>query len=429
MDALKDTVTIDTESAAVENYRFFNEPVPVDQADLEHYLEDLRRETTHLPGLVAIYQDPLQLGDKTVRVKLILVYRPEDLDMGTRSFGDVIRIIGTRNILDEHFLSVDEKILENLFKFDPLVQPQFLSGRKVSLTRPQDEEIRFFYIARLLDLFTGGYLETFHRFEILRQVDTSAALTTLRDLQRLLKMIKLILRKKSEPPWDRLEEKIQELLDGWLCRGIERYRDLMALLQQLPGTLLGLVERLDVYFERAKVAKVRLAPGTPPPQALLVTDHVVTAFVEPWQPATAFQQMVDLSRRLEHFVSVLPISFALQLHQYSTRNSSFNRHVKASFRTDGLEGNLERPYVTWDRGQLLDRYLELLVRMKESEDPSRLLLDCDIPDSSALGRAGDLVDQQKSKLKLKKMLRFLQDETLWEPSPEAPSSSDKAENG
>ncbi|HEQ60748.1 MAG TPA: hypothetical protein ENN74_03975, partial [Firmicutes bacterium] len=184
MESLRGENTREIQPIPEENYRFFNEPVPVAESDLEHYLEDLRRETTHLPGLVSIYQDPLRLGDKTVRIKLILVYRPEDLDMGTRSFSDVIRVIGTRNILDEHFLSVDEKILENMFKFDPLVQPQFLHGRPLSMVRPQDEEIRFFYMARLLDLFAGGYLETFYRLEILRQVDTSAALAALRDFQR-----------------------------------------------------------------------------------------------------------------------------------------------------------------------------------------------------------------------------------------------------
>ena len=107
MDSPQNKMATDHPSQTEENYRFFNEPVPVAQADLEHYMEDLRRETTHLPGLVSIYQDPLQLGDKTVRVKLILVYRPEDLELGTRNFSDVIRVIGTRNILDEHFLGVD----------------------------------------------------------------------------------------------------------------------------------------------------------------------------------------------------------------------------------------------------------------------------------------------------------------------------------
>jgi|GEM_PF-1689315 len=427
MESLRGESAEEIQPIPEENYRFFNEPVPVAESDLEHYLEDLRRETTHLPGLVSIYQDPLRLGDKTVRIKLILVYRPEDLDMGTRSFSDVIRIIGTRNILDEHFLSVDEKILENMFKFDPLVQPQFLHGRPLSMARPQDEEIRFFYMARLLDLFAGGYLETFYRLEILRQVDTSAALAALRDLQRLLEMVKLILRKKSETAWDRLYQQIEGMLEGWLSRGIERYRDLMQVLQQVPGLLVGLVDRLNAYFDRAKVAKVRLASDAPPPQALLVTERIVTAFVEPWEPAAAFHQMVDLSRRLEHFVSVLPISFALQLHQYSSRNSNFNRHVKSCFRTEGLEGNLERPYITWDRGQLLDRYLELLVQMKESEDPSRLLLDCDLSSGSALSRATDLVSQQKSKLKLKKMLRFLQDEASWEPSTRATSKASEAD--
>ncbi|MCH8053606.1 MAG: ankyrin repeat domain-containing protein [Planctomycetes bacterium] len=91
------------------------------------------------------------------------------------------------------------------------------------------------------------------------------------------------------------------------------------------------VEDLNAYFERAKVVKVRLSPGAVPPQALLFSPRAMTAFVDPWRPEAALQQMIELSRRLEQFVSVLPLSFALQLQQYSTGSSSFSRQVKTSF--------------------------------------------------------------------------------------------------
>ena len=75
---------------------------------------------------------------------------------------------------------------------------------------------------------------------------------------------------------------------------------------------------------------------------------------------------------------------------------------------------MERPYIVWDRGQLLERHLQLLGRLRDADDSASLLLDCEIPSDTAFGRASDLVSQQKGKMKLKKMLRLFRDEVRWE---------------
>ena len=418
MTEINDEIIEHLESTAPENYRFHNEPQAISEDELGRYLGDLQKQSVSVPGLIGIYQDPLKLSGQTVRIKLILVNDSEYLDPMSRSFSDVIRVIGTRNVLDENFLNVDRKILENMPKFDPLIEPQFLSGQEVAVTEPQNEEIRFFYIARLLDLFCAGYLEKVFRVSVLRTVDTAATLALLREIQRLIKMIKVILRKKTKEEWDPLDSSIQSLLDEWLDLGVERYGRLMEILHQLPVLLFSMIDQLNGYFERVMVAKVRLSPDATPPQALLATERIVTAFVEPWSAGSAFRSSLDMTERLEQFISVLPVSFGLQLHQYSTRKSLFNRHVKAAFQPEGLDGNLERPYITWDRGQLLDRYCDLLVKMRAGEDPEGLLMDCEIPSGSALGRAGDMVGLQKSKMKLKKLFKFLRDEAGWESAVE-----------
>ena len=409
-----------TDGIAPEHYRFYNDPVAIGQDELNHFLEDLQRGTSKLPGLISVYHDSLKLGKHTARLRLVLVYQPEDLDLRMQRFPQVIRVIGTRNVLDEDYLSVDTKILENIFKFDPLILPEYLFGKELPLTRPPDEDIRFFLISRLLDLFSGGYLEFLQRFEVLREVDTSSALHILRNVQRVLHIAKSIIRKKNMESWDHLIEKIDALHQGWFQRGIERYVMLRDLIRQLPPTLFSVLNQLKEYFDRAKVVKFRLSPGTSVPQAMLVTANSVTAFVEPWDPLSAYQHSIDLSRRLEQYVGVLPLSFALQLQLYSTGNGIFSRHIKSCFRVGGLDGNLERPYIVWERSKLLERYLELLGNLKEGNDKSGVLLGCESPSGSALSRAGDMVSQQMGKLKLKKMLRFLQDEIQWE-QPSSPN--------
>jgi len=420
-----DEITAHVEKMAPEQYCFFNEPTPITREELDRYLGDLSRETSTLPGLTAIYQEPHYLGDAPMSVRLILVYRPEDLDLGRRRFPDVIRVIGTRNVLDENYLSVDPKLLESLFKFDPFVTPEHLCGERLTLTRPPDEDIRFFLISRLLDLFAGGYLEEFYRLEVLRKVDVRVAHDQLRRLVRLLQMSKAILRKKRDEQWDPVIERVELLQRGWFELGMERYVRLMHLLRDSSSVLYSVIAALESYFDKAMVAKYHLNPGAQSPQAVLVTEDVVTVFIDPWDPVEAITRSIELSRKLEQFVSVLPVSFALQLHLYSTGGSSFNRYIKTCFRVGGLEGNLERPYIVWERGQLLDRYLELLRKLRQDEDPSGVLLGCDVPRGSAIGRAGDMVKQQTGKLRLKKMLRFLQDEVRWDSTPAVVQRSER----
>lgn len=422
MSTVQQEIQAYVDSVAPDRYRFFNDPVPVQRDELDRYMEDLQREALKLPGLSSVYHDSLKLGDSAARVRLILVYRPEDLDLSIRRFPHVIRVIGTRNVLDENYLSVDTRLLENVFKFDPLILPEYLFGENLSLVRPPDEDIRFFLISRLLDLFGGGYLEFLYRFEVQREVDTGAALYALRNVERVLHIAKSIMRKKKEEEWDRLSEEIDTLHREWFERGIERYAMLRDILRQLPGVLFTVVDSLNAYFERAMVVKYRLSPGTQPPQAMLVTANSVTAFIDPWDPLSAFKHTVDLSRRLEQFVSVLPISFGLQLLLYSTGSGRFSRYIKSCFRVGGVEGNMERPYIVWERSKLLERYLDLLAKVKEGGDGSGVLMGCEIPSDSALGRAGDMVTQQMGKLKLKKMQRFLQDEIQWE-TPAAPKKT------
>ncbi len=409
------------ETLVPENFEFTGEPIPSSREEVDLFLKDLRQETKTLPGLVSIYHDPLYLGKKIVRIRLILVYNPNDLDLGTKRFPEVVRVIGTRNILDEHYLSIDTRILENIFKFDPFILPEHLFGKDLPLGRPSDEDIRFFFISRLLDLFASGDLECFYRFCVKRKVNTSEALYALRNLQRLLRMTKAILRKKTEEQWDPLIDRIDHLFDQWPDLGVQKYKYLIDVLLEVPGTLVSVQDRLNAYFARALVVKYRLTPGTQAPQALFLTDKIVSAFTENWDPVKAFKRSVELTTRLEQYVSVLPVSFALQLQQYSTGSSAFNRHIKGCLRITGLEGNLERPYIAWERSQLLEKYLEIMLRLGQSEEAGGLLLGCEPRSQGTLGRAGEMVGQQMSKLRLKKMLRFLREEVVWdEEHPQGP---------
>ena len=139
-------------------------------------MEDLIHEAKRLAGLLSVYMDEITFGHSISQIKLIVVYDAETSDEKNIKFDQVLKTIGTRNIVDEDLVSVDQKLLENLPKFDCLLQPQWVMGRKLNIQYPESSEIRFFNIARVLDLLCGGFLMDFFLWETRREVNTREAL-------------------------------------------------------------------------------------------------------------------------------------------------------------------------------------------------------------------------------------------------------------
>ncbi len=52
MTEKRSEITSCVEAVAPENYRFCNEPTPVSRGEQDRYLDDLRRETAQIPGLI-----------------------------------------------------------------------------------------------------------------------------------------------------------------------------------------------------------------------------------------------------------------------------------------------------------------------------------------------------------------------------------------
>ena len=222
-------------------------------------LEDMVREAKRLAGILAIYMDEITFGHSISQIKLLVVYDAETCDEYNLKFDEVIRIIGTRNILDESYISVDAKLLENIVKFDCLLQPQWVMGRKVSVQAPPTSEMRFFNISRVLDLLAAGFLYDFFRWEVERNVRTRDALWTLKRLRRLLDLTKVVLRREQFPRWDAYMDTVFTMCDSWFDLGIERYRMLMDSLREGFCILLELIDELRPLFRES-------ADRQPPPR-------------------------------------------------------------------------------------------------------------------------------------------------------------------
>ena len=364
-------------SLGKENYTFTGEPVRVSAEGYRSLLEDMVREAKRLAGILAIYMDEITFGHSISQIKLLIVYDAETCDEYYLNLDEVIRIIGTRNILDENYISVDAKLLENIVKFDCLLQPQWVMGRKVPVEAPPSSEMRFFNISRVLDLLAAGFLYDFFRWEVERNVRTRDALWTLKRLRRLLDLTKVVLRREQFPRWDAYMDTVFTMCDSWFDLGIERYRMLMDSLREGFCILLELIDELRRYFERARIVNLHVDKNAQSPEALLVSDRHITTFTSDWTPEGALQQMLDYRKSLGQFVTVLPASLSLQLYEYAKGKHPFARYVASCFGADGLSGNMERSYISWERAKVLNHYLEFKNRLGLALE-DEIIFDCNI---------------------------------------------------
>lgn len=392
-----------------DTYSFFNEPVPVSEESFKHLMQDMVREAQRLAGLSSVYMDEITFGHSVSQIKLIPVYDSEICDEHNRKFDEVLRTIGTRNIVDEDFISVDQKLLENLPKFDCLLQPQWVMGKKLNISYPSQSEIRFFNISRVLDLLCSGFLYDFFIWEAQRQVNTRVALWRFKRLRRLIDLVKTILRKEHAPRWDHYMETVHTMCDSWFDMGIERYRMLMWSVREGMCILFDIISELSAYFERARVVNLKLDPNVNHPHGLLVTDQVATYFVDQWTPEFALERMIWCIEKLGQFITILPISFAMQLYEYSKGHNSFSRYIKSCFHTEGISGNMERSYISVERAKIINYYLRFKIQLGLPLEDD-ILFHCNLREGSALAKAANMMNSQKNKVRVRRVQRILQGE-------------------
>lgn len=392
-----------------DGYAFSNEPVYVSEDGYKLLMQDMIREARRLAGLLSVYMDEITFGHSISQIKLIVVYDAETCDERNLKFDQVLKTIGTRNLVDEDIVSVDQKLLENLPKFDCLLQPQWVMGKKLNIQYPSTGEIRFFNISRVLDLLCSSFLQDFFLWETERNINTRESLWKLKRLRRLIDVAKVILRKDNAPRWDTYMETVYNMCDNWFEMGIERYRMLMWTVREGLCILFDLIDELNQYFERARVVNLKLDPNINQPHALIVTDRIATMFVEDWDANKALERMIWSKEKLGQFITVLPASFSLQLYEYTKGHNAFSRYVKSCFVTEGVGGNMERSYISLERAKILNHYLNFKIQLGLSLDDDAIF-HCNLRDGSALAKATNMMNVQKNKVRLKRVQRIIRGE-------------------
>lgn len=394
-------------------YSFTDAPWDVNPSDFSRLLEDLRREARRISSLVSLYMDEGVVVQGPRSVRLITVHDAAKCEPSNWDAHNLLRTVGTRNILEPVCITLDERLMELLPKLDCLLRPVHLAGKQISLAPAQPGELRFHYLSRLLDLFATDWLEPFIEAEARRRVETRATLVACQRLCRVIEITKVIIRRDQEgmPKWDEFAQRVRRLSSRWFSLGIERYKGAMPVIREALVVALDLVGVLDAYCTKARVVNLTIDEDVVPPQALLVTDDYTTAYIDGWTPARGLEMMLACSAALGRFVAVLPVSFCLPLLEYSKGKGkfpTFSRFIQSVFGTDGVTGNMERSYVSWERGELLDRMQGFLAKTGETQDCGYTFA-CNIHSGSAISAAASLMHSHRNANRLRAEMKTLKE--------------------
>ena len=390
-------------------FLFEEEPVEQQDDDFDALLQDLLRASSRIPGLEGLYVDRSPCVCGLGLARLLAVVDEALVDPRRPGLEKVIQTVGTRNILEPEYIPLNKELMRNLAKFDCLLSAEHVMGDQVEPNPPKQEETRYFKISRFLDMLAHGYLGTFFRAAVERRVDVEQTMLDMQSLVSVLDVVKGFLRKEVVPEWDETIEAIRNVQEVWFTEGIERYRLLMKAVKLCLATVFDVVETLDTYFIQARVVNLKIPEEAPTPNAVLAAGDAVTVYTSEWTADGALRRMMDNWQKRGEIVSVLPASLGVQLLEYSRGTNDFAKYIKSIFRAEGLDGNMERTYISWERGNLLDAYLNVanLLRVQGNRD---VVLGAPFRKQSRLAAAAGMMGGKRSKARLNRVLNIFRSE-------------------
>ena len=394
---------------APELYTFYQESSHPEPEDFNRLIDDLRREVKRSHGIHSLYLDSSAYTNGVGKIRLIFVI-DEALDKVKRwdTIDKITRTVGTRHILADDYYVFTPKLFGALQKFDSSIAPEYLCGEEIKITPVEDDEIRYFYIGSILDYLSRGQFLDFLTMEVERKIQSDNALHLLLELAHLLPMVKKILRRNPDEKWDNFAFRVKNLAGKWHNSGIEKYKELMWVVRAGFYIWFEVLVDLKAYFQEARIINLELADRDESCRAFLGTNTETAMFITGWNPVDSMQKMLNLLVNQKERVAILPVVFGIQLYEYSKNQNIFGKYIKSCFQCEGLGGNMERSYISWERARLLNDYMDVckILDLKNARD---LVFGCNLHMDTKLNKAFNFLSTRRNKAKTKKLSKLFRD--------------------
>lgn len=387
-------------------YTFVNPPTKADEDYIRQFREKFIRECSRTPGLLAAYEDSRTFHKGVGVWRFIGVFEPKLVAASKGDLNSALEKADEEKRINAELFCLSPELFENLNWLDCLLVPEHVWGKNFTVKPLPQEQKRYQYVIRVMDLFVSGYLEPFVAAGVQREVNSKNFLVQLERLCILLDFAKQILREDAIQEWDVLRKDAAEVLSDWYESGLLSYMKIMPFIRDALTVVLDVVARLDAYFVKSNIVNFKPGLDVESPQAAFVTEEQASAFIHPWNPARALEIMLRLRKEHDQFVDVLPATFALQLYEYTRGNESFHRYVKTCFKMESMTGHMERPNLSAERGIILDKYTNFIMGQKLKSN-SGLIFGCNIRSGFAVAKAMNLMKSRQNTTRRNRFLKLL----------------------
>ncbi|HNT37104.1 MAG TPA: hypothetical protein PKH07_19090, partial [bacterium] len=330
-------------SSKTGQYTFICSPLRPPEGYVQQFREKLLKECSRTPGLLSLYEDRRTFYSGIGVLRLIGIFDPKLVNPSRGSLSQALETADPEGHIGRQVLCVTPELFQSLRRIDCLLEPEKFWGQKYPIQALPDEQKRYQYVIRLMDLFVAGHLETMVRAAVERVVNTADFLARSSQMCLFLDLVKDILREPSIPEWDEFQRGFQDLATKWNSRHLKRYMDIMPWVPKALEIILDALERMDGYFVKSNIVNFKPGADAEAPQAAFVTENQAVAFLCPWSPSRGLEVMLRLMKEHETFVDVLPATFALQLYEYCKGSGGFHKYVKSCFKMEAMTGHMERP--------------------------------------------------------------------------------------
>lgn len=387
-------------------YTFICSPLRPPAGYVEHFYETLLKECAKTPGLLSLYADRRTFYNGIGVLRLIGLFDPKLVNSSRGSLTQALQTADPEGHIGRQVFCLTPELFQSLRRVDCFLEPEKLWGQKYPIQQLPEEQKRYQYVIRLMDLFSGGYLEPLVRAALESEVNTTAFLSRCSQMCLFLDLVKEVLKEQTIPEWEEFRKGFQDLAGKWSSRHLKRYMDLMPLVPKALDVVLDALERMDTYFVKSNIVNFKPGSDAEAPQAAFVTEERAVAFVAPWSPSRGLEIMLRLMKDQEEFVDILPATFALQLYEYCKGNGGFHKYIKSCFKMEAMTGHMERPNLSAERGELLDQYAHFVMSSSLDSDLD-VVFGCNIRSGFAVAKALGLVRSHQNVSRRNKFIRML----------------------
>jgi hypothetical protein len=217
------------------------------------------------------------------------------------------------------------ELFESLSLFCPIFEIECIYGENLMKKRKESENIsKELATIYLSDAFFMLYPNVFIRILSAKKIHVRNALTVMKKIEYLLRLLKIL--GKTKKSWSNYTLEVKKIRETWFKKKEEGIAEkkLPSLLQAGLLIVMDMIHEYDVYCSKNEECE---DTGKKEQASTFISRKRQAIFLRQYKKDEAIKEMKDFYKKNNMFVSILPESIARQLTSYKESNTLFGDYI------------------------------------------------------------------------------------------------------